>query len=156
MHYVGAHEHECSERLGEKAFIKTFGNEVEKYALCAAAVYCQKSFASFDDLYHQFCAFIDALPAIGKEGILRRFSDVRARGNIILGISARTIERRHEIPRPEGRGTSERLQSKIPSQVWFSVRYLCTIEQQGDHLEWSLDEAEQREVGRTRNWHCGS
>ena len=65
--------------LGEKAFIKTFGNVVEMCSLCAAAVYCQKPFASLDDLYHQFCAFIDALPAIGKEGILRSHPDLADR-----------------------------------------------------------------------------
>ena len=62
--------------LGEKVFIKTFGNVVEKCSLCAVAVYCQKPFASFDDLYHQFCAFIDVLPDIAKQAILRSQSDV--------------------------------------------------------------------------------
>ena len=62
-----------------EAFIQIFGNVVENCSLCAAAVWSRKPFANFGELYDKFCGFIDNLPAIGREGILRSLPDLAGR-----------------------------------------------------------------------------
>ena len=66
-------------QLSSAAFIEKFGNVVEHTSLCAAAVFSQRPFASFDRLYGAFCSFIDSLPDNGKEGILRVHPDLAQR-----------------------------------------------------------------------------
>ncbi|XP_006894135.1 PREDICTED: putative 2-oxo-4-hydroxy-4-carboxy-5-ureidoimidazoline decarboxylase [Elephantulus edwardii] len=60
-------------------FVDMFGNVIERCPLIAAAVWSQRPFHDLEDLEKHFCAFIDALPQAGQEGILRCHPDLAGR-----------------------------------------------------------------------------
>ncbi|XP_021947891.1 2-oxo-4-hydroxy-4-carboxy-5-ureidoimidazoline decarboxylase [Folsomia candida] len=60
-------------------FISTFGNVVEHCSLFAAAIWSQRPFHGVKQLHKTFCDFIDTLPKLGKEGILRSHPDLAGR-----------------------------------------------------------------------------
>ncbi|XP_007956827.1 putative 2-oxo-4-hydroxy-4-carboxy-5-ureidoimidazoline decarboxylase [Orycteropus afer afer] len=60
-------------------FVAVFGNVIERCPLIAAAVWSQRPFSDVDDLDKRFCAFIDALPQSGQEGVLRCHPDLAGR-----------------------------------------------------------------------------
>ncbi|CAG7818339.1 unnamed protein product [Allacma fusca] len=60
-------------------FLQVFGNVVEHCALCAAAIWAHRPFYNVQELHAELCHFIDNLPSIGREGILRLHPDLAGR-----------------------------------------------------------------------------
>ncbi|KAM9190035.1 putative 2-oxo-4-hydroxy-4-carboxy-5-ureidoimidazoline decarboxylase [Dugong dugon] len=60
-------------------FVEVFGNVIERCPVAAAAVWSQCPFSDLEDLEKHFCAFIEALPQSGQEGILRCHPDMAGR-----------------------------------------------------------------------------
>ncbi|CAL8081484.1 unnamed protein product [Orchesella dallaii] len=65
--------------MGYEDFIKIFGNVIEHCALCSAAVWAKRPFNDLKQLHSAICTFIDDLPKIGREGILRLHPDLAGR-----------------------------------------------------------------------------
>ena len=104
-------------------FIQNFGNIVENTSLCAAAVWANRPFASFDALYQSFCTFIDDLPLHGREGILRSHPNLAGR---LAKLDALTAESKSEqsqaglnIITLEERETLEKYNSKYREKFGF-------------------------------------
>lgn len=57
-------------------FIEVFGNVIEHCSLVAASVVRYRPFRSLQHLHDEICTFIDQLPDVGKEGILRSHPDL--------------------------------------------------------------------------------
>nr|XP_061809930.1 2-oxo-4-hydroxy-4-carboxy-5-ureidoimidazoline decarboxylase-like [Nerophis lumbriciformis] len=74
-------------------FVNIFGNVVEKCPFVAAAVWSQLPFADVDAFERAICDFIDSMPDLGKEGILRCHPDLAGRD---LETGALTQESRSE------------------------------------------------------------
>lgn len=66
-------------QLPFEEFIQIFGNVVEHCSLCAAAVWRNCPFSNIQNLSSAFNEFMDNLPMIGKEGILRLHPDLAGR-----------------------------------------------------------------------------
>jgi len=65
--------------MGYEDFIQIFGNVIEHCALCSAAVWAKRPFHDLRELHLAICTFIDDLPKIGREGILRLHPDLAGR-----------------------------------------------------------------------------
>jgi len=63
-------------RMDYEDFIQHLGNLVEHCGICAAAVWALRPFYSVQQLHSEICNFIDQLPSIGREGILRSHPDL--------------------------------------------------------------------------------
>jgi len=60
-------------------FLQVFGNVVEHCGLCAAAIWAHRPFYNVLELHAELCNFIDNLPFIAHEGILRLHPDLAGR-----------------------------------------------------------------------------
>ncbi|ODM98283.1 2-oxo-4-hydroxy-4-carboxy-5-ureidoimidazoline decarboxylase [Orchesella cincta] len=60
-------------------FIQIFGNVIEHCAICSAAVWAKRPFYNLKELHSAICTFVDELPKIGREGILRLHPDLAGR-----------------------------------------------------------------------------
>jgi len=65
--------------LDYEEFIKRFGNVIEHCPICAAAVWRNQPFQNVNELHDSLCNFVDHLPDIGQEGILRLHPDLAGR-----------------------------------------------------------------------------
>lgn len=62
--------------LNYEEFINRFGNVIEHCPISAAAIWKNRPFQNIYDLHENICKFVDQLPDIGKEGILRLHPDL--------------------------------------------------------------------------------
>jgi len=65
--------------MNYEEFIKTIGNVIEHYPLCAAAVWASRPFSNLKALHQAIACFINELPVLGREGILRLHPDLAGR-----------------------------------------------------------------------------
>ncbi|KAM9604632.1 LOW QUALITY PROTEIN: putative 2-oxo-4-hydroxy-4-carboxy-5-ureidoimidazoline decarboxylase [Trichechus inunguis] len=86
-------------------FVEVFGNVIERCPLAAAAVR-SPPFSDLEDLEKHFCAFIDALPRSGQEGILRS-PDLAGR-ELQRGTLAAESQREQSAAGLQNPGTDER------------------------------------------------
>ena len=66
-------------KLNYDEFVRNFGNIVEMMPSCAAGVFSERPFASFDGFVAAMCRFIDNLPKDGRMEILRNHPDLADR-----------------------------------------------------------------------------
>jgi len=66
-------------KMDYEEFIKTFENVIEHCGLCAASIWRHHPFENLRHLHKNFCSFVDKLPSIGHEGILRSHPDLAGR-----------------------------------------------------------------------------
>ncbi|XP_075418758.1 putative 2-oxo-4-hydroxy-4-carboxy-5-ureidoimidazoline decarboxylase [Tenrec ecaudatus] len=88
-------------------FVDVFGNVIERCPLVAAAVWSQRPFADPGDLEARFCAFLDALPQAGQEGILRCHPDLAGR-ELQRGTLTAESQREQRAAGLQGLGAAER------------------------------------------------